>query len=155
MITLEVYNRSHSSISELAEILSQYTDLSGVISAQVVSAEEMRQLNRDYAEKDESTDVLSFSYLEQGKASSVEEKNNNPQPSELGDIVISREHIESQAKAAGTDEDTEFLLLLTHGVLHILGYDHQMKEQRQKMDEIQKDVMRKLGRTYRDFGWQS
>lgn len=151
MITLEVYNRDCSSTTELAEILSQYTGLSGVISARVIPSEEVRRLNRDYAEKDEATDVLSFSYTEHRGWST----DNDSPTSELGDIVISREHIESQAKAADTDEDTEFLLLLTHGVLHILGYDHQTKEKRQKMDEIQENVMRKLGRTYRDFGWQS
>lgn len=144
MITLVVRDRHHESVPELATILSRYTESSGTVTARVLPSEDVRRLNRDYAEQDEATDVLSFNYAEHGTPDS-----------ELGDIVISREHIESQAKAAGTDEDTEFLLLLAHGALHILGYDHQTESHRRQMDGTQRDIMRELGRTYRDFGWQS
>lgn len=175
MIRLAVSGYRSTYIDDLAKIISAMAQNSGTIGVRVTDEREVRELSRRYAGKDAATDVLSFSYLEQGeglsvkgegvsvkrKALSVKDEEYlpqpstlNPQPSELGDIVISAEHIKSQAQAAGTSEETEFVLLLLHGVLHLLGYDHQTLKQQARLDELQRATMQQLGLGYRSFGWR-
>jgi probable rRNA maturation factor len=137
----------------------------------VVPAHEVQQLNRDYAGEDAATDVLSFSYVESeatgqkpagDQRSETEHQDLDPVPAsgiqsphrELGDVVISQEHIREQAREAETGEETEFLLLLLHGALHILGFDHQNPEEQRRMDDMQANLMHQLGLSYRDFGWR-
>jgi len=92
------------------------------IGIRVVDSQEVREINKKYAGKDEETDVLSFNYQE-GKASPKDEK--------AGDIVISYQHVLTQARAGKTSAETELALLVLHGILHILGYDHQNQAERQ------------------------
>lgn len=75
----------------------------------------MRQLNREYRQQDRTTDVLAFAYREAPRAAS----------SVLGDIVISVPAARRQAKALEHSLDEEVLRLLIHGVLHLVGYDHE------------------------------
>lgn len=88
----------------------------------------IRNINREYRNKDSATDVISFAYLE------VEEEFESPYIS-LGDIVISLEKVEEQAKEYGHSFKREFFYVLTHGLLHLLGYDH--------IEEVDKIEMRK------------
>lgn len=80
----------------------------------------MRTLNRRYRGKDSATDVLSFSFRE-GEHRQI-------QPHFLGDIVISVPAAARQARAAGHAVGREIEILLVHGLLHLLGYDHELGE---------------------------
>jgi probable rRNA maturation factor len=73
----------------------------------------IRALNRQYRGKDQTTDVLSFSAGE---------------PGQLGDIVIARGVAQRQAGRAGHSLGTELRVLALHGLLHLLGYDHETDE---------------------------
>ena len=77
----------------------------------------MRTLNRAYRGKDRTTDVLSFSFREGAFASL--------QAHVLGDIVISMPTAVRQARAAGEPLQREIDRLLIHGLLHLLGYEHE------------------------------
>jgi rRNA maturation RNase YbeY len=77
----------------------------------------MRTLNRTWRGKDRTTDVLSFS-LREGAFSSV-------QPHLLGDIVISIPRAERQARESGHPLSRELERLLVHGLVHLLGFDHE------------------------------
>ena len=77
----------------------------------------MRNLNWQYRGMNNTTDVLSFSMLEGPFA--------DMRPELLGDIVISIPVAEKQARAAGHSLALEIELLLVHGLLHLLGYDHE------------------------------
>jgi probable rRNA maturation factor len=77
----------------------------------------MRALNKQYRGKNDTTDVLSFS-MREGPFPDV-------RPEFLGDIVISVPVAEKQARAAGHSLNREIELLLVHGLLHLLGYDHE------------------------------
>lgn len=80
----------------------------------------IHQLNRDYRGKDRPTDVLSFSQRE---------GEDMPSPVDvLGDVVISVETAGRQAAERGRTLDDEVRLLLVHGILHLLGYDHEEDE---------------------------
>lgn len=78
-----------------------------------VSDREMRQLNRLYREKDKTTDVLSFPGEE------------SPEGEHLGDVVISVPTARQQALQAGHGIEIELKILILHGLLHCLGYDHE------------------------------
>ena len=92
----------------------------------------MRTLNRRYRGKDKTTDVLSFS-LREGAFSHV-------QPDVLGDIVIAVPTAARQAAEAGHSLGREIEFLLVHGLLHLLGYDHERSNdeaKRMKRRELQ------------------
>ena len=80
----------------------------------------IRPLNRDYRGKDAPTDVLSFA-MQEGEAV----RDDDPV---LGDLVISAETAARQAAEQGHDLDAELRVLLVHGLLHLLGYDHEVDE---------------------------
>jgi probable rRNA maturation factor len=87
----------------------------GVVSVALVSDRKVRALNRTYRHKDRTTDVLSFS---------AEPSALSPEPF-LGDIVIARGVARRQAREAHHSEQTELKILALHGLLHLLGYDHE------------------------------
>lgn len=85
---------------------------------------EIHKLNKQFRGKDKATDVLSFSDRESGMPS------NN-----LGQIVISVDHAKAQAKELNQSLEEELRFLFTHGLLHILGYDHEEPEDEKLMLE--------------------
>ncbi len=87
------------------------------LSVALVSDEEMRRLNRVYRRVDQPTDVLAFA-LREGEAG-------NQYPQLLGDVVISVDSASRQAAQQGISTVDEVRMLLIHGLLHLLGYDHE------------------------------
>ncbi len=78
----------------------------------ITTNEEIREINKTYRKIDKDTDVLSFPYEDMPM-------------SPLGSIVISSSHVKEKAKELGHSENDEFALLFIHGLLHLLGYDHE------------------------------
>lgn len=109
----------------------------------------IREYNRTYREMDAATDVLSFpliSYERAGDFSGLEgdyQDNFNPDTGEimLGDIVISTEHVQTQAFAYGHSERREFAFLIVHSMLHLFGYDHETAEEAQAMEAKQDEIL--------------
>lgn len=85
----------------------------------------IKGLNRKFLKKNRSTDVLSFGMKEGNKQT--------PEPDVLGEVYISLDRAEKQAKEYNQSLQKEVNLLVTHGLLHLLGYDHKKKEQKEKM----------------------
>ena len=94
----------------------------------LVSDRRMREFNRRYRKQSGTTDVLSFPLEENGY---------------LGDVVISVETARRQARSLGHGLQTELQLLLLHGVLHLMGYDH--KADNGQMDRRERALRRRLG----------
>lgn len=88
------------------------------LSLALVDIEEMTELNTRYRGKEGPTDVLSFGCDDPCPVESDE-------PITLGDVVISPEIAEQQALELGHTIESELNLLLVHGILHLLGYDHE------------------------------
>ena len=101
------------------------------LSLALVGNREIRELNARYRNKNEPTDVLSFPC---GDHPSSREKL-------LGDVVISVEQAEKQARQARKTLDEELESLLIHGILHLLGYDH---ERSQKEAKIMRAMEKKI-----------
>lgn len=83
-------------------------------------------LNRDYRRKDEPTDVLAFA-MRDGEAGDLH-------PDVLGDVVISIDTARRQAGEAGRSLSDEITMLLAHGLLHLLGYDHRTRAEERRMN---------------------
>ena len=94
----------------------------GAVTLALVSDRRVRALNRQYRDTDRPTDVLSF------PAAPGRTRSHPTAPDGtrfLGDVVIARGVAARQARAAGHDERTEWRVLALHGLLHLLGYDHE------------------------------
>jgi probable rRNA maturation factor len=98
-------------------VLSLACDPPVELSVALVGDEEMRELNASYRSKDRTTDVLAFSQREGEYAL--------PDTPLLGDVVISIPVATRQAGERGTPVERELAELLVHGILHLLGYDHE------------------------------
>ena len=108
------------------------------LSVVVTDDAKVRGLNRRFLGIDESTDVLSF-----GLETKTRFVTSSAAGRQLGEVVISFQTAQRQAREAGHALDDELAHLLVHGILHILGYDHQRPAQERRM-RAREDVL--LGR---------
>ncbi|MEI3219235.1 MAG: rRNA maturation RNase YbeY [Lachnoclostridium sp.] len=113
--------------------------------------DQIHEMNRDFREIDRPTDVLSFPMIEYtapGDFDFLEQQEEcfDPESGELvlGDIVISKEKVIEQAEAYGHSVKREYAFLITHSVLHLTGYDHIEDEERQIMEEKQREILKHL-----------
>jgi probable rRNA maturation factor len=97
----------------------------GTVSVAVVTDARVRALNRHYRGKDRATDVLSFPAERADLRVPAPLRASFAPSRHLGDIVIARGVARRQARAAGHSESTELRVLALHGLLHLLGYDHE------------------------------
>lgn len=103
----------------------------------------IQELNRDYRGIDKPTDVLSFAFEEEGSV-----KLPPGAPRILGDIVVSGETVARQAASHRVTASREYAWAISHGVLHLLGYDHQTDTQEEEMRGLEK---RALGQFQEEF----
>ena len=106
------------------------------ISIILVDAEEIHQINRDYRNIDRPTDVISFALKDSDDEFFIDEVD-----LELGDIFINIEAVVNQAKEYGHSECREISFLCTHGLLHLLGYDHMNEEDEKEMFGLQEELL--------------
>lgn len=125
------------------------------VSLLIVDDESIRQINKENRDIDRATDVLSFPMNEYdipGDFSKMEEDDSafDPDSGELvlGDIVISYEHVLSQANEYGHSIEREYTFLIVHSMLHLCGFDHIEEDDRIVMEEKQKEVMAILSKKY-------
>ena len=107
------------------------------LSVVLVDEAAMEQLHVQWMDEPGPTDVLSFPMdeLRPGREGS------DPQEGVLGDIVLCPSVAERQAHEAGHATEEELLLLTTHGILHLLGYDHAEAEEEKEMFELQRQLL--------------
>lgn len=98
-----------------------------------VTDDEIQALNRDHRQKDETTDVLSFPMMEQAKE--------YPQGGELGDIFISVDTLRKQAAQHGHNDMAEAKILVVHGLLHLLGHDHETPSEFEAMLALERKYL--------------
>lgn len=126
-------NLSYEFFTNVAEAVFNELDMSNneyEISLLITDDETIRQYNKEYRNKDMATDVLSF-----------------PMEDEivLGDIAVSFDTAKRQAEEAEINIDREVAFLFIHGLLHLLGYDHETSEEDEaKMFVLQEKILKKL-----------
>ena len=114
----------------------------------IVDDEEIHQLNRDYRGVDRPTDVLSFAL--------DEDDEDEPELLEgqlhlLGDIIISAETATRQAEEFGHGLEREIVYLAVHGLLHLLGYDHMVEEDKVIMRAKEEEALRAINLAEENF----
>ena len=123
----------HEGVEYDTEVSVTFTDNEGI-----------RELNLAHREKDSATDVLSFPMYSFNDGDVPFED----EIAELGDIVLSLERADEQAKEFGHSFKRECAFLTVHSMLHLLGYDHETgEEDEREMFAIQNEIMSEIGIT--------
>ena len=124
---IELDNRTSLELD--MQLLQNITNLFSDKDIELIITDEnsMREINNENRSVDKSTDVLSFPYEDMPM-------------SPLGSIVISSSHVQNKAKELGHSESNETTLLFIHGLLHLLGFDHEvdngeMREEEERLIE--------------------
>jgi probable rRNA maturation factor len=105
------------------------------VSVSFVTNKEIRELNKNYRNVDSETDVLSFPMDDEEDPEGV---------IMLGDVILSTEKIIEQAEYFGHSLEREMIYLTVHSMLHLLGYDHMVDDEKEEMRDREKEVMKEL-----------
>lgn len=139
MYTLETngFEIDGEKIGKSLDYFIKRINLDGNFSVTFVSDEEIGELNREYREKDEPTDILTFAL------SDGDEFPNPGGEKELGDVFISLESMRRNAREFEVPEDEELERLLLHGLLHLSGMDHKSNDfSSEEMLLLQEKILR-------------
>jgi probable rRNA maturation factor len=131
---------SADSLSALAQEILRQEEATGQVTLVVTDDQGIRELNRDFVGVDAPTDVLAFS-AQEGDSSFVV----SPEGQQyLGDVIISYPRALAQASEMGHSLELELHLLIVHGLLHLLGYDHAGEEEKSVMWARQDEILHSL-----------
>jgi probable rRNA maturation factor len=143
-VTIEVNNETTSDLDEkeLSDLCRFVLDRMRIhpqaeLAVLLVDPDTMEQLHVKWMDEPGPTDVLAFPMDELRPASDDEE----PKPGLLGDVVLCPDVARRQAKQAGHSTEDELHLLTTHGILHLLGYDHAEPEEEKEMFDLQGQLL--------------
>lgn len=125
-------------IKKIAKKINKVEKIKGkhTISFILVDSDKIWEINKEYRKIDSPTDVISFAAIDDSIDGSI--------PEEMGDIFICKERVLSQAEEYGHSVLREFAFLCTHGIYHLLGYDHQNAEEERVMFEKQEKILKEL-----------
>ena len=143
-MTIEVNNETTSELNEkeLSDLCRFVLDRMRIhpqaeLAVLLVDPDTMEQLHLKWMDEPGPTDVLSFPMDELRPTPDDEE----PKPGLLGDVVLCPDVARRQAKQAGHSAEDELHLLTTHGILHLLGYDHAEPEEEKEMFDLQGQLL--------------
>jgi probable rRNA maturation factor len=149
-VSIEVLNESGVTVDEKALVDLARHVLDGMrvhplaeLSLLLVDETAMSELHEKWMGEPGPTDVLAFPMdeLRPGHMSGGADEDGEPDPGLLGDVVLCPPVAERQAEAAGHGRDEELELLCTHGILHLLGYDHAEPEEHKEMFGLQAGLL--------------
>lgn len=102
----------------------------------------IQEINRDYRKKDKPTDVITFAMVDEPFPDISEECDFYS----AGDIIISLDTVEENAKFFNVNSDEEFKRVTIHGILHLKGYDHETNDDTEEMLILQEEVLKRLNK---------
>ena len=141
---INFYNYENADFSDLEQVLIRAAEAvlsyhglhdNTELTIALENIKTIQKLNNDFLQINEPTDVLSFP---------SDEFEPDTQSKYIGDVVISKEIAVKQAESAGHELICELQLLVIHGVLHLLGYDHAVDPDKNKMWAVQKFILESL-----------
>jgi probable rRNA maturation factor len=144
MFEIEIQNEAGYAVDEArlvqaaTTVLEQHGSSAAAMTVVITDNDEVQALNRQYRGVDTPTDVLSFP-AEAPPVTLPDE------PAYLGDLVIAYPYASTQAQREGHGLSDSLVLLVAHGTLHLLGYDHGDGESRAAMWQAQEQALRVLG----------
>lgn len=110
----------------------------------LTTPENIQKVNKKYRNIDHATDVLSFPMFEKEELDLKIEKGDFEYEDLLGDMIISIQRVEEQAKEYGHSFEREFSYMLVHGFYHLIGYDHIQEEDKRKMRPKEEKILADL-----------
>ena len=124
------------------QILSDLGCPDSELSILIVDDEEIQVINRDYLQRDKPTNVISFA-MQEGEGGELN-------PGLLGDVVISADTAARDAAEVSKSFESELYFLLLHGVLHLLGYDHERgtEEEAMQMEAKERELYAVIEREF-------
>lgn len=123
-------------------------NLNFYLSITLTSPKEIHKLNKEYRNVDKETDVLSFPMFEKEELEKIiANKKKNLVREPIGDIVISIEKVEEQAKEYGHSFERELSYMIVHGFYHIMGYDHIEEKDKVIMRPKEEKILEILNQT--------
>ena len=142
----ELNEFEESYFEKVAKVIINHLSLDGyfIFEVNLVDIETIHRINREYRNIDRPTDVISFAFEDdfEGESKIIL---SNDLPRDLGEIFICSDICINQAKEYKHSLKREMTFLFTHGLLHLLGYDHMELEDEKEMFKLQDDIMEKLG----------
>lgn len=145
MNQFEIINELNEDIKELSEVekvvlfaLNYQKITNAVFNIIIVDKDTIQKLNREYRNKDSVTDVISFALEDDDTFIKTDLR-------VLGDIYICLDRAKEQASEYGHSLLRELSFLSIHGLLHLLGYDHQTKEDESVMFDLQEMILNEYG----------
>lgn len=141
------------SVDELHRIAESVLESEGYprdaeVNLLLVSDDEIASYNARFLDREGPTDVLAFP-VEQLIPGVVPDVQSGGPPLILGDVVIAPGYVRRQAESLGVDFEDEIALMVTHGILHLLGYDHEADEDAERMEERERVLLEAVGRERR------
>lgn len=139
MLTVTVIQKTRAPISAsqivaICKLAARFEKkIKGEIEITVVTAPAIRKLNKVHRGIDKVTDVLSFAWQEDAIIKTPM----------LGELYIAPEKIRSQAKEFGVSTKEEFVRMLVHGLLHLVGHDHMKEKEAARMFSLQEKIVKR------------
>lgn len=140
-------------LSEFLIEIIKYTKLKDVlelaqieISILLTNNNKIRELNKNYRQKDGATNILSFPLHDIDLRKNLDILEHLlGENLILGDLVLSLEYLQKEAMDQGKKIEYHLKHLLLHGLLHLIGYDHMLQEEREEMESLEIEILSKLG----------
>lgn len=110
----------------------------------ITDNDKVKELNRDYRGIDEPTDVLAFAMKYEGMEGAIPFVVPPDNVEHLGEVIISYPQAVKQAMERGHKVEVELTILVVHGILHLLAYDHEKPEDRQVMEAKEREIIERL-----------
>ena len=141
---LEKYEAKINLLIENALRLENINALNTVyIGIGVVPRDEIHDINKKYRNVDRETDVLSFPIYSREEVVSLKNKTIDEDVS-LGDLVLCMDVIKEHSIEYETGFDREMLYMITHGTCHLLGFDHEVEEEKQEMRKREEEILKNI-----------
>lgn len=149
MITIDFCNTTEDNVLDMSELHVQrlynealiHLDRKGdfEVSVTIVDNQKIQEINKTYRNIDRPTDVISFAFMDENEITYPEGF-----PVSLGDIYISYDKAQEQAKEYGHSLSREMNFLALHGFLHLLGFNHETDEDEMIMFTLQDEILKTL-----------
>lgn len=149
-LDIEENNEYEVTISKVLEKCFEIENLPKdklLVSITLTNPENIRRLNSEYRNIDKSTDVLSFPMFEKEEIDNMVTSGKWEYDDILGDMVISIEQVQNQAKEYGHSFERELSYMVVHSFYHLMGYDHIKEEDKELMRPKEEFVLNELGIT--------
>lgn len=137
------YEKTIKEVVEMCFCEEKLNDKNLYINVILTTPNNIKEINNQYRNIDKETDVLSFPMFEREEIKNL----NNEIQEVLGDIVISIERVNKQAKEYGHSFTRELAYMVVHGFYHLMGYDHIQEEDKKQMRKKEEIILNRLNIT--------